>query len=165
MGKPRRKVRQRSIEWFERDVPGMHMDRGGVLQGCSGPLSRFPPLQRANLVPGALFPGFGCGRKNLSNYMFFVLYFLFTSSSPCHKDQFAVSYFSASLIVLIQVYNLEIRHHSLVCCCGTCLYFIYFSRTFTEFKDFSRRLLKFKTFSRVHEPWIPFPTHWQAKIT
>ena len=27
-------------------------------------------------------------------------------------------YFSASLIVLIQVYNWEIRHHSLVCCCG-----------------------------------------------
>ena len=26
MRKPRRKVRQRSIEWFERDVPGMHMD-------------------------------------------------------------------------------------------------------------------------------------------
>ena len=26
----------------------------------------------------------------------------FTSSSPCRKDQFAVSYFSTSLIVLIQ---------------------------------------------------------------
>ena len=29
------------------------------------------------------------------------------------KDQFAVSCFSTSLIVLIQVYNWEIRHHSL----------------------------------------------------
>ena len=38
---------------------------------------------------------------------------LFTSSSPCRKaDQFAVSYFSTSLIVLIQVYNWEIRHQA-----------------------------------------------------
>ena len=36
---------------------------------------------------------------------------LFTSSPPCHKDQFAISYFCTSLIVLIQVYNWEIRHH------------------------------------------------------
>ena len=43
---------------------------------------------------------------------------MFTSSSPCRKDQFAVSYFSTTLIVLIQVYNWEIQHHSLVCCCG-----------------------------------------------
>ena len=35
-----------------------------------------------------------------------------------NKDQFAVLYFPTSLIVLIQVYNWEIRHHSLVCCCG-----------------------------------------------
>ena len=35
-----------------------------------------------------------------------------------HEDQFAVLYFSTSLIVLIQVYNWEIQHHSLVCCCG-----------------------------------------------
>ena len=34
-----------------------------------------------------------------------------------NKDQFALSYFSTSLIVLIQVYNWEIRHHSLVCGC------------------------------------------------
>ena len=38
--------------------------------------------------------------------------------SSCRKDQFAISYFSTSLIVLIQVYNWEIQHHSLVCCCG-----------------------------------------------
>ena len=49
---------------------------------------------------------------------FFVLFFCLASSSPCCKDQFAVSYFSTSLIVLIQVYNWEIRHHSLVCCYG-----------------------------------------------
>ena len=163
MGKPRRKVRQCSIEGFESRYSSQDANFAG-LQRATFPLT-FPPLQRANLVPRALFPGFGCGRKNLSNYMFFVLYFLFTSSSLCHKDQFAMSYFSTSLPVLIEVYNWEIRHHSLVCCCGTCWYFIYFSRTFTEFKDFSRRLLKFKTFSRVHEPWLPFPTHWQAKIT
>ena len=52
------------------------------------------------------------------NIYIFVLFFCFnTSSSPCRKDQFAVSYFSTS-IVTIQVYNWEIRHHSLVCCCG-----------------------------------------------
>ena len=50
---------------------------------------------------------------------------LFTSSSPCRKDQFAVSYFSTSLIVLIQVYNWEIRHHSLVWCCGLADIFIF----------------------------------------
>ena len=52
------------------------------------------------------------------NIYFFVFILLFTSSSPCRKDQFAISYFSTSIIVLIQVYNWEIRHHSLVCCCG-----------------------------------------------
>ena len=50
--------------------------------------------------------------------IFFCFILLFTSSLPCRKDQFAVLYFSTSLIVLIQVYNWEIRHHSLVCCCG-----------------------------------------------
>ena len=56
---------------------------------------------------------------NLFKYISFCFILLFTSSSPCRKDQFAVSYFSTSLIVLIQlVYNWEIRHHSLVCCCG-----------------------------------------------
>ena len=53
---------------------------------------------------------------NLFKYIF--CFILFTSSSPRRKDQFAVPYFSSSLIVLIQVYNGDIRHHSLVCCCG-----------------------------------------------
>ena len=44
--------------------------------------------------------------------------YIFTSLSSCRKDQFAVSYFSTSLIVLSQVYNWEIRHNSLVCCSG-----------------------------------------------
>ena len=51
-------------------------------------------------------------------YIFFCFILFFNSSSPCRKGQFAVSYFSTSLIVLIQAYNWEIRHHSLVCCCG-----------------------------------------------
>ena len=51
-------------------------------------------------------------------YIFLLLLLLFTSSYSCCKDQFVVSYFSTSFIVLIQVYNWEIRHHSLVCCCG-----------------------------------------------
>ena len=50
--------------------------------------------------------------------IFFCFILLFTSSSPCRKDHFAVSYFSTSLIGLIQVYNWEIKHHSLICCCG-----------------------------------------------
>ena len=57
-------------------------------------------------------------KENLFKYIFFSFILLFTSSSPCRKDQSAVSYFSTSLIVLIQVYNWEIRHHSLVCYCG-----------------------------------------------
>ena len=61
---------------------------------------------------------------NLFKYIFFVL-FLFTSLSPCRKDQFAASCFSTSLIVLIQVNNWEIRHHSLVCCCGVDLLIFY----------------------------------------
>ena len=52
------------------------------------------------------------------NIYFFCFILFFSSSSPCRKDQFGVSYFSSSLIVLIQVYNWEIRHHSFVCCCG-----------------------------------------------
>ena len=56
-------------------------------------------------------------KDTLFKYIFFVLFFFLPSSSPCLKDQFAVSYFSTSLIVLIQVYNWEIRHHSLVCSC------------------------------------------------
>ena len=49
---------------------------------------------------------------------FFCFILLFPSSSPCRKDQFAVSYFSTSLIVLIQIYNWEIRYQSLICFCG-----------------------------------------------
>ena len=52
------------------------------------------------------------------NIYIFCVILLFTCPSPCRKAQFAVSYFSTSLIVLIQVYSWEIRHHSLVCCCG-----------------------------------------------
>ena len=55
---------------------------------------------------------------NLFKYIFFCFILFFTTSSPSRKDQFAVSYFSTSLIVLIQVYNWEIRHHSLLSCCG-----------------------------------------------
>ena len=32
-----------------------------------------------------------------------------------HKDQFVVSYFLQVVILLLQIYNWEIRHHSLVC--------------------------------------------------
>ena len=130
MGKPRRKVRHRSIEWFERGVPGKHMDE---VEFCRVAAGHFPASRHFNAPtwsPERFSLALDVGGKNLTNYMFFVLFYC-----------------------------------SLVCCCGTCWYFIYFSRTLTEFMDFSRRLLQFKTFSRVHEPWLPFPTHWQAKIT
>ena len=39
---------------------------------------------------------------NLFKYICFCFILLFTSSSPCRKDQFAISYFSTSLIVLIR---------------------------------------------------------------
>ena len=53
-------------------------------------------------------------------YVFFCFLLLFTSSSPCRKDQFVVSYFSTSLIVLIQVYNWEVRHHTVCCRLSVC---------------------------------------------
>ena len=56
--------------------------------------------------------------KQIANIYVFCFILLFTSSSSCRKDQFAVTYFSTSLIELIQVYNWEIRHHSLICWCG-----------------------------------------------
>ena len=55
-------------------------------------------------------------RGNMIYIFRFIL--LFTSSSPCRKDQFPVSYFWTSLIVLNQVYNQEIPHHLLFFCCG-----------------------------------------------
>ena len=51
-------------------------------------------------------------------YIFFSFILLFTSSTPCRKHQFAVLYFLRVIIVLIQVHNWVIRHHSTVCCCG-----------------------------------------------
>ena len=49
---------------------------------------------------------------------YFSFYSFVTSSLPCRKDQFAVLYFLQVIIILIQVYNQEIRHHSMVCYCG-----------------------------------------------
>ena len=115
------------------------------MQGCSGPLSRFPLLQRANLVPRALFPGFGCGRENLSNYMFFVLFFCLLLhclairiSLPCH--------ISTSLIVLIQVYNWEIRS-------GTTHWFVAVDLVIfcILFKDLNRIHGLFKTTSKIQD--------------
>ena len=63
---------------------------------------------------------------NFFKYVFGCFILLFPSSSPCRKDQFAVPYFSTSLIVLIHVYNWEIRHRSLVCCYGLAYIFYIF---------------------------------------
>ena len=53
---------------------------------------------------------------NLFKYIYFCFLLLFTSSSPCRKDQFAVPYFPTSLIIVL-IWD-WIRQHSLVCCCG-----------------------------------------------
>ena len=67
---------------------------------------------------------FNCYIYCLNIYIFcFIL--LFTSSSLCRKDQFAVSYFSTSLIVLIQVYKPWRSGNGLLL--RTCWHFIYFA--------------------------------------
>ena len=45
----------------------------------------------------------------------YVLFFSLLLHRLAVRIRFAVSYFSTGLIVLTQVYNWEIRHHSLVC--------------------------------------------------
>ena len=60
--------------------------------------------------------------KNI--YFCFIL--LFTSSSPCRKDQFAVSYFSTSLIVLIQGLQLGDPAPLIGLLLWNCRHFMYF---------------------------------------
>ena len=55
---------------------------------------------------------------NLFKYIFCCFILLFTSSSPCCKDQLAVLYISTSLIVLIQVYNWRSGTTHWFFCCG-----------------------------------------------
>ena len=57
-----------------------------------------------------LFSNRTIGQICLNIYFSFIL--LFSSSSPCLKDHSAVLYFLQVIIVQIQVYNWEIRHHS-----------------------------------------------------
>ena len=162
MGKPRRKVRQRSIEWFERDCSRDAYGWGGVLQGCSGPLSRHFSAPTSSLGRFSMALDVG-GKICSTTYFCFIL--LCTCSSPCR--------IKGSVCHVIFFYKFNCTDPGLQLgdpapliglLLWTCWYFIYFSRTLTEFKNFSRRLLKFKTFSRVHESWLPSPTHWQAKI-
>ena len=54
-------------------------------------------------------------QASLFKYIFFVLFFsLLLHRLAVRKDQFAVLYFLQVIIVLIQVYNWEIRHQSTV---------------------------------------------------
>ena len=50
--------------------------------------------------------------------MYCIVFADFSRFSFCRKDQFAVLNFLQVIIVLIQVNDWEIRHHSTVCCCG-----------------------------------------------
>ena len=55
-----------------------------------------------------------CFRWPFQYIYIFSFILLFTSSSPCRKHPFAVLYFLQVIIVLIQVYNWVIRHHSTI---------------------------------------------------
>jgi len=63
-----------------------------------------------------LFSNRNIGQICLIYIFCFIL--LFTSSLPYRKDHSAVLYFLQVIIVQIQVYNWEFRHHSTVCRCG-----------------------------------------------
>ena len=57
------------------------------------------------------------GQVCLNIYIFVLFFSLLLHRLAVRKDQFAVLYFVQVIIVLIQVYNWEIRHHSTVCRC------------------------------------------------
>ena len=56
--------------------------------------------------------------KNIFKHLYFLFYSFAYFFIALPQGSVCRSYFSTGLIVLIQVYNWEIRHHSLVCCCG-----------------------------------------------
>ena len=55
---------------------------------------------------------------NFFNHIFFVLFFCLLLHGLAVRISLPFHIFLQVLIVLIQVYNWEIRHHSLVCHCG-----------------------------------------------
>ena len=55
---------------------------------------------------------------NFFNHIFFVLFFCLLLHGLAVRISLPFHIFLQVLIVLIQVYNWEIRHHSLVCRCG-----------------------------------------------
>ena len=57
------------------------------------------------------------GQVCLNIYIFVLFFSLLLHRLAVRKNQFAVLYFLQVVIVLIQVYNWEIRHHSTVCRC------------------------------------------------
>ena len=75
MGKPRRKVRHRSIEWFERGVPGKHMDEVEFCRVAAGHFHASRHFSEPTWSPGRFSLALDVGGKNLSNYMFFVLFY------------------------------------------------------------------------------------------
>ena len=87
---------------------GGHLIGGHLIGGCliDGRLT-VGRLIDGCLIGGRLIDGCLIGGRLINGHLI-----------GGHKDQFAVSYFSTSIIVLIQVFNWEIQHHSLVCCCG-----------------------------------------------
>ena len=118
MGKPRRKVRHRSIEWFERDVPGKHMDEVEFCRVAAGHFPASRHFSAPTWSPGRFSLALDVGGKICLTicFLFYIFCLLLHRlairiSLPCHI-------FLQVVIVMIQVYNLEIRHHSLVCCCG-----------------------------------------------
>ena len=78
-------------------------------------------------------PGGGGGAgEHLGNFLGNLFKYIFFRLEV--KDQSAISYFSTSLIRLIQVYKWEIRHNSLFCYCGLAdILYTFFSPTVQAF--------------------------------
>ena len=76
--------------------------------------------------------------KGLNTFFFFHVFFVLFFRLILHRPAVRISlpFHPTSLIVLIQVYNWETQHHSLVCCCGLdvilCILNFFFHRLVTN---------------------------------
>ena len=82
---------------------------------------------------------------NRFEYVFFVLFFWLLLHSLAVKISLPSYDFLSIIIVLIQVYNWQIRHHSLVFCCGL-------ADIFYNFTKMPRRTISSRLKSQKHPP-------------
>ena len=94
------------------------------------------------------------------NLFKYILYILFWLGSVCRFI------FSTSLIVLIQVYNWEIRHHSLVCCCGfTDILNILEPTYFSQGRRKSRVKLGVRAEEGFFDPqWLQYKPYYRERL-